>query len=394
MRYLWMFLSLMVFVGPSRADLISATFGTPQLLRPAKARVQLESETTRVRVFEKYAEETATYQFRNLGGATTVAMSLCETEAQGSYRGPVPGFASFSARLDNQPLPTQQQSSQRTEAGIEPQNVVLHVAQVHFAPAQTRRIELKGRTTQYEGLLFDGDLSYVFGGSHWAEKVKKSEINVEFRVPNTYILNAYQGTRDYFEDTDAVPIETRGATATFNRRNWRPAGKFSLSFVTTLVPDWLAEKGVGILEKTLTVSGKAQGLAGVGFYLPPALVREGVTFVRLDLLSEKFRLPRREVELVFEKPFQVATLSAGRQKIRFQRGQKRWSLNGRTLTLPVAPFAEVESGHDIGEDTVLYVPLFPVVKALGGSANANQKTHRFYVRLPGSMLPLDAEEEK
>lgn len=389
-----MFLGLISSAATSRADLIGATFGTPQLLRPAKAQVQLESETTNVRVFEDFAEETASYEFRNLGGATTVAMSLCETELGVGYNGPIPGFASFSASLDGQPLNVGRQAAQRTEPGVETQEVTLRVAKVHFAPRQTHRIELKARTTAYQGLLFDGDLSYVFGVSRWAGKVTQSEINVEFKVPNTYILNGYQGAKDYFEATDATAIETRGATATFTRRNWRPSGKFVLSFVTTLLPDWLTEKGAGRLEKTLQVRGKAQGLSGAGFYLPPALVREGVSFVRLDALSQKFRLPEREVEWEFDKPFQVATLRGAKQKMRFERGQKRWQFNGRTLTFPAAPFAEVETGHDIGENTVLYVPLFPVVKALGGVANINQQAHRFYVRLPGELPPLDAQESK
>ena len=68
----------LLLTGAARAgDVIPFEFGAPVPLDAARARdVALESEKFRAQIFFDHATATATYRFRNLGVATTVAMAF------------------------------------------------------------------------------------------------------------------------------------------------------------------------------------------------------------------------------------------------------------------------------------------------------------------------------
>ena len=141
------------------------------------------------------------------------------------------------------------------------------------------------RTAEFWSYGFDADLEYAFAGSKWAGKTR-SGIGITVRAPGAFIVNAFGGTADYFEEKDAVAFRSRGANC-WLESDKELKGRAMFALVATLFPDWLTQKGkFSPLEKTIVVSGPPRGLYSAGFWLPDALVQSGVTYVRLDRLID------------------------------------------------------------------------------------------------------------
>ena len=375
MRIVIVFAWALLASHPARSDVINATPGTPVALHLNHPRVRLLRERVHAVVYYDHCDMEATYEFHNLGAATTVTMAFPESGPELDYNAEKPGFVRFQARIGERVLATRR-SIQGSDTSY-PNDIVRHVAKVHFARGQRRRIRMRSRSAPFEGLAFGADFVYLFGRFNWHGQVRESTIAVEFRVPNTYIAHGYQGADRYFKKDDAVPLTVKGRSCIFSRRNWYPRGRFNLAFYPTLVPGWLSYRGADRFERTIMVPGKPRGIKGALFWLPPALVRGGVTFIKARELLDRLDLPRKQKRLSWEQKTKLAELHAGQRALRFGVGAEEMQVDGRSVALPSAPFTAWEWGHDLGKVASLYVPLSPVARAIGGSFSINLPAHRF-----------------
>ena len=364
----------LLLAGAARADdVIPFEFGAPIPLDAARARnVALESEKFRAQIFYDYATATATYRFRNGGAATTVAMA---------FPGDLPrdsddeSKSSFRVRVDGKSV-----RFRRETKGKMFDAVTRYVGNVRFGRGQTRTMQVEIRTAKFWSYGFDADLEYAFAGPKWAGQTR-SDIGIELRAPGAFIVNAFRGTADYFDEKDAVAFRSRDATCWFGS-DQELKGRALFTLVATFSPDWLTREGkFGPLEKTIAVPGPARGLASAGFWLPDALVKSGVTYIRLDRLVNYEAKGKDRGVMNWDEATNRVTLWRDGRTLSVTQGRLDARVDGRNFRLRAKPFVVEESGHDVGSQDVIFVPLTDVVKALGGTFAVDQKAHQFSTSL-------------
>jgi hypothetical protein len=223
--------------------------------------------------------------------------------------------------------------------------------------------------------------AYNFTPSSTKQGPRSRNFSATFHSPGVaYLLGADVNGTD-------VKLRCRGARCTIASPRSVPRGMFMLHFSAT-VPGWLDYDAE--TQDAVTAPGPLQpGRATDYIWLPPALVRGGVTFVSLSELQERLALPSpvREKAITwdgdrYEGSLRSATFHAGRHRLRFSLGQDKMLVNGATYRLPGKPFlVSAFHPHD-GPDTQFYVPLKPVLQVLGGTMNVNMSAHRFYLSGP------------
>lgn len=366
----------------ARADVIPWDFGAPIPLDARRAKnVGLQSETFRAQIFYDYATATATYHFRNDGAATTVAMAFAGEQPRDPDD--VKGASYLRVRVDGKSVPFRRVSKGKMFSAV-----TRYLGNVRFERGQARVMQVEIRTQKFWSYAFDADLKYKFAGSKW-KGTTRSDIGIEVRAPGTFLVNAFQGDTDYFEEKDAVPFGKSGASCRLQSK-LELGGSLLFTFVATLVPDWLIEAGdkAGFsnkFEQTIVVPGDAQGFYQAAFWLPDALIEDGVAYVRLDHFTNygfSEQSEKNTAHLSWNKQTNSATLRAYGHRLEVTKNSLNARIDGRALVLKGKPFTAEESGHEIGYSTPIYAPLLDVARALGGSANVNQKAHRFYIALP------------
>lgn len=367
---------LLLCCGVAHADVIPWDFGSPVPLDAKRAKnVSLESETFRAQIFYDYATATATYRFRNAGAPVTIAMALpgdaprWEDSSIKSY---------LRVRVDGKNV-----IFRRETKGQMFDAVTRYLGSVRFERGQTRVMRVEIRTSKFSSLLFDADLEYKFAGSKWAG-ITHSDIGIEMRAPSTFIVSAFHSKSEDFDLSDAVAIQTRNAEFRF-QSNKKPKGFLTFSLTATSFPNWLTREGSeNRYEQTVVVPGPAKGLYQAGFWAPPALVVNGVTYLQIDDLAEHYSEDsfKTKFDLNYNDAVNKATLSANGHKLQIAEGAVNARLDGRAFQLRAAPFFADIAGHDSGAGQVLYAPLTDVARALGAQFNVNQKAHRFYFSLP------------
>lgn len=362
----------LALAGVARAgDVIPFDFGSPIPLDAARARnIALESEKFRAQIFYDTATATATYRFRNAGAPVTIAMAFpgdlprdSDDKSKSSFRVCVDG-----KRVD----------FRRETKGEMFDEVTRYLGSVRFERGQSRVMQVEIRTQKFWSYGFDADLEYAFAGPKWAGQTR-SDIGIEVRAPGAFIVNTFQGTADYFEEKDAIAFRNRGATCWFGSDH-ELKGRALFSIVATLLPDWLTQKGkFSPHEKTIAVPGPARGLYSAGFWLPDALVKSGVTYIRLDRLVDYDATDK--AALSWDETTNRVTLRRNGHTLRVTKSRLDARVDGKSFRLRAKPFVAEESGHDIGAQDVIFVPLTDVVKALGGTFVVEQKAHKFSTSL-------------
>ena len=337
--------------------------------------MELQSEKFRAQIFYDYATATATYTFRNPGAATNVALAFPELGPNHHFNFSDPGFSRFELRADGRRVAAQ---ARRANSGM---NLTLaRVANVYFGRGQTRVLEVKCRTKKFESLAFGATLRYLFHGPKWAGQTR-SDLAIEFRAPGAYVVQAYAGTARFFEPKDAVAFQTQGATCSFTQKDERE-GSLLFAVRPTLVAAWLMPEGAAPLSQTVSVPGVARGLYSAEFWLPAALVKNGVSYVRLDRLVGVNTGKRRIGNLSWNRATQTATLHFGARTLQVTKGSLDADINGRAARLKARPFTATEYGHDTGLNTPIYAPLTDVARALGARVEVDPKNHSYTLALP------------
>ncbi|HEX8237936.1 MAG TPA: hypothetical protein VF600_18495 [Abditibacteriaceae bacterium] len=188
-------------------------------------------------------------------------------------------------------------------------------------------------------------------------------------------------------DETELKLHCQGARCTLAWPKLLHHGMVNLHFGAT-VPGWL-DYDVKT-QDAVSVPGALQlGRATNYIWLPPALVRGGVTYVSLSELRERLALSRQAREKaitwdgdLYKGSLRSATLHAGRHRLRFSPGQSKMFVDGKAHSLSSKPFVVSAFHPHDGPDTAFYVPIKPVLQVLGGTMNVNMRAHRFYLAGP------------
>ncbi len=364
----------LLLAGAARAgDVIPFAFGAPVPLDAVRARnVALESEKFRAQIFYDYATATATYRFRNGGAATMVAMA---------FPGDLPrdsddeSKSSFKVRVDGKSVRFRRETKGKGFSAV-----TRYLGRVRFEGGQSRTMQVEIRTAKFWSYGFDADLEYAFADPKWAGQTR-SGIGISVRAPGAFIVNAFGGTADYFEKKDAVAFRSRGGNC-WLKSDQELKGRALFSLVATFSPDWLTREGqFSPLEKTIVVPGPARGFYSAGFWLPDALVKSGVTYVRLDRLVDYEAKGKDRGVMNWDESTNRVTLRRNGHALSVTQGRLDARVDERNFRLRAKPFVVEESGHDVGSQDVIFVPLTDVVKALGGTFAVDQKAHKFSTSL-------------
>lgn len=389
MRVFWIVLSLALCCVAARADsdFLQGTGGTLYPLRGKNRDVRLVRERVNAVIYSDRCETTATYEFHNGGAAQTVPMTFPESDNFKFKR-----YSAFEATVDGRRLSTRRQILAATEMEEE---TARRVMRVHFARGQRRTVRVHYRSG-YEGLGHPGDFEYGFNGGGWRGALQESSVTLTFAAPGTILTQPYLTRRDFAEKSDAVAMRRSAQDLIFRRTNWQ-ADQWRLIVVLepTFTPNWLDYNGADPLSHTISVPGKGRGISSAVFWLPIALLRNGMTYVSLDELDR--RLSKRKIwedrsaALDWKENSRHAVWRAGKHVLGFEAGQKTMLVDGRAVQLPVAPFIENGFGHDSGDYAFFYVPLRSVLQVLGGTVNVNARAHRLF--FTGSLFPKPAKDD-
>lgn len=378
--------ALLLLCATARADseFMHGTGGTLRPLHGAESGVRLVRESVRAEVFASRCEATATFELRNDGAARELVLAFPESEDYSAYS----AFRTLDMTLDGRAFKARRVVA---PANREQERPSSWLARVSLGRGQSRSVRVSYQS-EYEGLLHAGDFAYKFNGGGWSGDVEESSLRVTFRAPGTHLCQGFVSSSSSQEPL-AVDLRRLGHSLFFERRQWQPRGEFSLVFEPAFASGWLSYEGIRPRQHSVTVPGSPIGVRSAVLWLPTALARGGTTFVSLDEMDR--RLTGRSFEVVrggalsWKDGSKTATLRAGGHTLRFQAGRRAMRADGRLVSLPSAPFVEEGAGHDMGAYSFFYVPLAPVLRVLGGTANVNAPAHRFFFRGPLFRKPAE-----
>jgi len=291
-------------------------------------------------------------------------------------------FRQFSTTVDGKPLLATRRKASLNESGG---YLAYWVKTVSFAPNAQRRVHVRYRSSY--GAMSSGSLlnyvNYDFTGANWRGLVDESSLTVTFHTPGTFAAGAFMLYRPY--RMEPVVFQQAGTTLTTAWRHWTAEAHLSLSFDPTL-PGALMPARPAIYEPidlhgaplyALTVTGGRKKIARSfnNTFLPPAVVRGGTVYAREDGLNA----------LLFPgRPRPTDALTVAGKPFLFREGDTAAHYGDRTLTLPKPPIFLKGGREDKGTYTseALYVPLKPIVDALGGRMTVDADRHRITVSAP------------
>ena len=350
-------------------------------LRGEHSQIRMESETVDIDLGANQYTVTADFTFRNQGDATTVEMGFPESgggaEVQGQTGVDKSTFLSFSSQVDGQAVPVQRVALHRQDEEFE----AAWVKEVRFDKNQTRHIRVH-YSSPLGGAAAMGNeqmAAYDFTGGNWAGDVGSSVLKIHFNQPGVYLLNATLADK-----AAAYQVGDHKTSLTFNWHNWQAQGKFKLRFMRT-APGWMIstyhpEQAAGLQGfATLTVPGKwSLGETRLD-WLPPAFGKDGVVLVGLNVFYQLLRERFAELHpaLTWNAATRTGTLYVRNQSFAFQPESRIMKSGATSVTLPAAAMM-----MQWGSQGNLYVPLAPLVQALGGNTVTNAAAHRFRFYVP------------
>ncbi len=370
---------------------ISGVSGTPGNLRA----VQLTGEHKSVRMVREeivmtigrndYLTE-AHFVFRNDGPATTVRMGFPESSGGDSdfdtlkKRTP---FKEFQTWVDGREITATRLIAQHNPDDFEFE--AFWVKSVPFKRGQTRDVRVRYRSPL--GGSTDGDfVAYSFTGGNWKGKVDESVLRLKFAVPGTYRLFPIGDDMGKYTRSD------RDNEIVYRWKNWQAQSDFSLRYLRTLpgalMRAWTAAELNEVnndrpilTQKTVRGSGAFDAWKAEANWPPSALLRNGRAYIQFRHLSDAIRDDWESLnwgrKVIYGpglkmqgKRVSVPLYRVPNTQIVVEEGSRTALVSGRSITLPAAPF---RAGG------VLYVPVAPLMQAMGGKALVNTKTHRFFL---------------
>ena len=349
---------------------ITGVGGSLTLLKGEHPTVQMVREKVAMVLEPKSYETTVDFVFKNNGPATKVLMGFPESgsgDVKQMKKSQMLAFATWidGTKTEVRWVPVKSDSDEQYEAHW--------VKEVPFAANQVRKIRVRYRS-EYGGSATNGMkdfVSYNFTGANWKGKVEESELTVTFQRPGSFIAAAT--IQPQGGESGAVALVQKGATLSRTWRSWEAQADFMMAFGTApstwrtiIAPGMEGEEAVvpGAINlpsakiRTVAAPGTPAPLK-VYDWCPPALDQSGEVLVAVGFLEQ---LMGGKWQVTPEEPTTTATIKHLNHTFVFTAGKPSATIDGKTVTLPVAPRTVKSS---IPESDWLYVPFSVIAKTLG-----------------------------
>ena len=319
--------------------------------------------------------------FQNDGPATTVTMGFPERGGGDGVDGKRSGFLSFHTWVDGSEVKAERKLHSTEE---EEDYLAFWVKTVHFAQHQQRivRVEYVASQGYSEDAGFnDSNISYDFTGGNWKGEVEESDMSVTFHLPGTYIVEA---------DERMTP----NVHALFRRwTHWQAEDAFYLSYYPTRA-DAMALHNSS--RKSFAYIISSPGTSQNMVVSPPIIEKQGVVFIALVELvdcinSQEQRATARRAALTWDAQTRAATFSIDGHILHLMLKSPTMRIEGSPdarlpaapfMSLPAAPLANIGMQDTSATISYLYVPLLPVMQALGGKAQIDAIHREVTLTLP------------
>jgi len=375
--FLCVFLALAALANDSE---ITGVGGRVTRVKGEKTSVRMVNETVRMDLYPDYYEVTADFLFKNEGKALTVTMGFPEGDSYGEEEeSNQTAFLSFHTWVDGQEVKAVRQKA--TEGN---RFRAFWSKSVSFAAGQQRRVRVAYRSKQGTSVMSVRYALYDFTGGNWKGKVAESTLILTPHLPGTWVLS-------YEELPDRARLKQKawkGDQLTLRWTDWQAEGAFDINYNSTF-PGWvLVEEmkdpyDLAAERHTITQKGNTKTLDR----LPPVMYRDGQDFISLQALEhylvirEENKKNGRKAGMTWNPKTLEATFSWSGNTYGFKLKRTTMTVSGgATVNLPTAPFLSRNSTK--GESGDVYVPLQPLIKALGGKATVNRADHRGWVKIP------------
>jgi hypothetical protein len=361
---------------------VTGVGGTAHRLNREHASVRMVSEHVGITVFPGVYEVTATFVFHNDGPACTVEMGFPESGV-GDIDAPAmrrtTGFQGFRTWVDGAPASATRKTADVQEFTYK----AFWVKSVEFAAGQTRTVKVQYRAKPGSVSLGSRFVSYRFSGGNWKGKVERSDLDIYLHLPETCMVSASASASDRKDDLNHFH---------YTWTQWQAETEFQFDYVSTW-PEWL--KIAGDTEGVFPLSGPMITLTNPGRlpaldWLPQGVVRHGTAFISIEALWRYLEVHAARPHLdkaitqSWDPATGVGTLRVHAVTLTFKLKSAAMTVEQdgvtSTVTMPAPAFlSRPGSGGQPGQ---LYVPVAPVVKALGGTVAVDGKAHRLTLTLP------------
>ncbi len=369
--------------------------GRVRLLKDERTTVRMVRESVRIDVYPSSYDVEATFLFANDGPAVTVTMGFPESgggDVSTEHYVKASGFRHFATWVDGQRVVAKRQAS----AGVGDGYRAFWVKQVQFGKGQRRTVRVQYRSAPGGDVTSTRSVSYSFTGGNWRGKVEETLLRLVVHLPGTTLVSFRAGA----EGKSLSGVTRTGNEFVFRQRDWQAQGDAGLAYKQTM-SGWMfldgfqdpsdlsdprlyrengspADAGLGPEWEEITQPGLTEELD----WAPPAVLRRGIVFLRLDVLAELLQPgtlgSHRALAtvLTWYPAVKEAVLYARGRSFGFARGRKVMLLDRQTeVPLPAAPLVSSPPSR-------MYVPVPPILEMFGGAATVRASDHRIHLDLP------------
>jgi len=399
-------LLLCVLPGKANDANITGVGGTFMPLKGEHKTIQMVREHVRMTIRPDFTYRvTVDFVFRNHGRATSVLMGFPEW-GDGDFNPELfkdsSGFNSFATWVDGRRM----RARYKAQPGKYPGYKGHWIKRVRFGRQQTRRIRVRFESDCNNDSNGGFGANYDFTGGNWRGIVQESLLSVSFNIPGNHTVRAGISANDS-ASTAPVSRSHRGNRFFFRCRNWQAEGSFDFYFKPVLQHPlaWNFEKPPPPPDGEVTVMLPQTPGARVWPANQPKFValHRRMSVMSLRELGEWFDtlIPGQKDRLmptrhwrsssdgvsIYQplRPFhyvhwrerdKTAWLRVGVHVFGFRAGKAQILVNGKVNRLPAAPLMVLDRGQHR-----LYVPLAPIMKALGGKTKLYPQQKRVWFHL-------------
>ncbi|MHB9026330.1 MAG: hypothetical protein ACYC7E_19500 [Armatimonadota bacterium] len=359
--------------------------GRVRMLLGEQTTIRMVKETVRMEVYPAYYDVTVEFTFQNEGPATTVQMGFPESGVgdirAGDYHTRT-GFRSFRTWVDEQPV-----TARRLPAKVHDEvghYQAFWVKDVSFARDQTRQVRVAYRANKGDSSTGEHFARYDFTGGNWKGTVDDSTLELTVHTPGDYLAHVTLP-----KSPQPVLQRWQGSVLRIRWKNWQAEGSFVLTYFSTY-PGWLrvtdmTDWSPAVKDtRLLTLPGQTPTLD----WLPPAVLRTDTGYISLKALARYLTDRSRQsgqsraASVEWNKATRETVLAWNGHIYGFQLKRASMTVDGKAVPLPVAPFLSRPRTGTNGKVQAHYVPLRPLVEALGGVPMVNVGEHEVTLNIP------------
>ena len=387
MKTIAVLLTLCMGILPTLANDMSITGvgGSLHPLHGQHPQVRMVREKVNVEVGQYNYKVRANFVFRNQGKATNVKMGFPETgggdglpDESERHKST---FLKFSSSVDGNKVPVKRVLLNRDIDEYE----AAWVKTVRFSAGQTRHVQVDYTAPigGASGLGYAQLVAYDFTGGNWAGDVESSVLDIHFEQPGDYIMRAWLGDKE-------LAFKSINNGIRFSWQHWQAQAGFLLRFSQT-GPQWMIdtyspEQGSELRKYTSVKITGADSLKDRRFdWFPPAFYDKGVAYISLTSFVEDLQhfYPEKKAILRWNSSTRTATLMMKNDTFLFQPNKSTFKMNNSEI--PVSAATVLIRWNTVDNGSKLYVPLAPLMIALGGTYHVNRVAHRYRFEIPKSV---------